>query len=102
MAPVHLPHGAVVTAFEVFFDDSSTGNMTVDLHLQGLSGGYASLASVSSSGVSGYGSRKDTSIHNQTISNTNYSYAVRAFSSAWSGALKVKGALITYTITEAP
>jgi len=102
VAPVHLPHGAVVTEFEVFFDDTSTSDMSVGLQLQGLSGGYADLANVSSSGVSGYGSSKDTSISFSTINNTNNSYSVRAYSSGWSSALMIKAALITYTVTEAP
>jgi hypothetical protein len=102
VAPVHLPEGAVVTEFEVFFDDTSSSDMTVDLQLQGMTGGYAALATVSSTGVSGYGSRTDTSIHNATIRNRSYSYMVDAYSTSWSSALKIKGALVTYTISEAP
>ena len=102
VAPVHLPHGAVVTSFAVFFDDTSSNDMSVSLMLQGMSGGYGTMASLSSSGISGYGSRETSSISSSTIRNTDYSYAVRAYSAAWSSALKIKGALITYTVSEAP
>jgi len=104
VAPVHLPQKAVTTAFEVFFYDGSSSDMTVCLKQQSLGGGgYWDLAKVSSSGTSGYYSRIDTSIEEAAIDNTHYSYCVYAYSSAWDGSkLRIKGALITYTISEAP
>jgi hypothetical protein len=103
VAPVHLPHGAVVTEFKVFFDDTSSNDMTVYLFRQNmLGGGYTILADVSSTGISGYGSQTDTTISPATIDNTAYSYHVHAYSTAWGSSLKIKGALITYTISEAP
>lgn len=103
VAPVHLPQGAVVTGFKVFFNDTSAGDMTVILDGQYMtSGGYFSMAIVSSSGTAGYYSGTDTTISSPTIDNTIYSYDVYAYSSAWDSNLKIKGALITYTINEAP
>ena len=101
VAPVHLPHGAVVTRFEVFFSDTSSSDADVRLQLQGLSSSYTVMAQVSSSGISGYGSGTDASISNATISNTSRSYAVRAYSSSWDSSLRIKAALITYTVGEA-
>ena len=103
VAPVHLPQGAVVTEFEVFFYDNSSSDLTVYLHPQGFSGGYGSMASISSSGTPGYSSAVDTTISSATIYNTSYSYSIYAYCSAWDGNnLMIKGAVITYTINEAP
>jgi len=103
VAPVHLPHGAVVTAFEVFFNDTSGSEMSVRLQrLNLLSGSYGALAQVYSSGISGYGSNIDTSISYDTIDNTAHSYHVYAWSTSWDSGLKIMGALVTYTISEAP
>jgi hypothetical protein len=66
------------------------------------SGFYATMAQVNSSGISGYDSRTTTSISYATIDNTVRSYHVYAYSGAWDSNLKIKGALVTYTISEAP
>jgi hypothetical protein len=102
VAPVHLPQGAVVTSFKVFFNDTSTSNMDVYLDCLSLtSGGYSSLANVSSTGISGYGNISDTTITNGTINNTTCGYTVYAYSTSWNSSLKIMGALITYTVSEA-
>jgi hypothetical protein len=102
-APVHLPQGAVVISFRVFFYDSSTSDLSVDLSYIPATGGYYDLASVDSAGISGYASRTDTSISYATIDNTLYSYHIRAWSNSWDGNnLRVMGALITYTTSEVP
>lgn len=98
VAPVHLPHGAVVTEFKVFFNDTSANDMDVSLYRHALSGcGYSGVAAVTSSGTAGYYSISDTSILNNVIDNTQFSYHVNAFSDAWDPNLKIKGAVITYT-----
>ncbi len=103
VAPVHLPHGAVVTEFRVFFYDTSSSDMTVSLDLQGMSGGYSTMARVSSSGAPGYMSETDTTISSATIDNLAYSYLIYAFCPAWDGGnLKIKGAVIRYLLGEAP
>lgn len=102
VASVHLPHGAVVTAFRVFFEDNSSSDMIVRLDGQSMTGGYFSLAQVTSSGVTGYGNRSTTSISSASIDNSQFSYSVYAYSTAWSSDLKIKGAVITYAIDEAP
>jgi hypothetical protein len=102
-APVHLPHGAVVTQFRVYFDDTSAYDMTVYLSAEYLAGsGYVTMASVNTSGTSGYYNLVDTSISSATINNTLYGYHVRAYSGVWNSDLRIKGAVITYTIDEAP
>ena len=103
VAPVHLPQGAVVTEFKVFFYDNSASDMTVFLDGEGVSGGYFAMAQVSSTGISGYGNKTTTSISGNPINNTVFSYLVYAYCSAWDGGnLRIKGALITYTISEVP
>jgi hypothetical protein len=103
VAPVHLPHGAVVTELKVFFNDTSTSNMTVYLARLNLSsGGYVFMAAVDSSGISGYGSKTDTTISYATIDNTAYGYHIHAWSDSWDSNLKIMGALVVYTISESP
>jgi hypothetical protein len=103
VAPVHLPHGAVITEFKVFFYDASSSDMTASLETQGVASSYFVLASVSSTGISGYGNQTDATISNPTVDNKRYSYLIYAFCTAWDGGnLRIKGALVTYTIAEAP
>jgi len=103
VAPVHLPHGAEVTELKVFFNDNSVSDMTVNLQrLRMAIGGYNNLATVGSSGISGYGNRTDTTISSATIDNTLYGYTLYAFSGAWDGSnMKIMGAVVTYTMSEA-
>jgi hypothetical protein len=73
------------------------------LETQGVASSYFVLASVSSTGISGYGNQTDATISNPTVDNTRYSYLIYAFCTAWDGGnLRIKGALVTYTIAEAP
>jgi hypothetical protein len=104
VASVNLPQGAAVTEFKVFFYDISASDMSVSLEKQFLNAcGYDYLASVTSSGTAGYYSLSTTSIDNNPIDNTQASYFVSAYSTAWdSGNLMIKGAVIKYTIAEAP
>ncbi|MBN1641168.1 MAG: hypothetical protein JXA09_08025, partial [Anaerolineae bacterium] len=105
VAPVHLPHGAVVTAFTVYYYDNSASDMTVYLYRLDLGkGGYASMASVATSGASTYyRNGTDTSIGNPTVDNTAYSYHVYANCSSWNGNyLRIMGAVVRYTISQAP
>ncbi len=102
VAPVHLPQGAVVTEFRVFFYDGSASNMSVYLYAQGMDSSYSTMAEVSSAGISGYGDNVDTGINGNPIANTVHTYCVYAYSSAWNSDMRIKGALITYTISEAP
>ena len=102
VAAVHLPQGAVVTEFKVFFNDTSSSDMNVWLAGQSMQfGNYFILGNVLSTGVSGYGSRSTTSITQGTIDNTIYSYHVYAYSDAWDDKLIIKGALVTYQTSEA-
>lgn len=103
VAPVHLPQGAVVTALQIFFYDNSASDLSVTLYRLNMTGGNAGLASVTSSGVPGYANITDTTISLATIDNTFYSYHIYAYCSSWdSSNLRIMGALITYTINEAP
>jgi len=103
VAPVHLPQGAVVTSFRVYFYDNSTSDMTVSLDRVPGTGGFTDLATVDSSGISGYANKADSTISNATIDNFSYSYIIYAYSSSWdSSNLRIMGALVTYTINQAP
>jgi hypothetical protein len=103
VAAVHLPHGATVTSFKVYFNDTSAADMDVWLaRLSLAAGGYAILAELSSSGAGGYMNVTDNTIGSAVIDNTIFGYHVYAFSEGWSSSLRIMGAVITYTINEAP
>jgi hypothetical protein len=103
VAPVHLPQGAVVTALQVFFYDNSASDLSVTLKRLYMAGAYSDLASVTSTGLTGYANSTDTTISLATIDNTLYAYHIYAYCSSWdSSNLRIMGALITYTISEAP
>jgi hypothetical protein len=106
VAPVHLPHGATITAFQVFYYDNSPSDMTVYLARQYMTGGgYQFMTSVATGGASTtYRNGTSTTIVSPIVDNTLHSYHVYAYSTSWpaSSDLRIKGALITYTIEEAP
>ena len=103
-APVHLPHGAVVTALKVFFYDNSTSNLDASLaRIPLASGAYYHMADVGSSGISEWGNKTDTTISYATVDNSQNSYHIRVYCSSWAGsALRIMGAVVTYSLNEAP
>ena len=103
-AGLHLPQGAVIQRFKVITDDNATGNLSVSIDRRAhTSGAFATLASISTSGTPGIQTQTDTSIQNPTIDNNTYAYHVRVYCVNWPGtsSLKIKGAVVEYTIDEA-
>ena len=107
VAPVQLPDGAVVTGLKVFFVDDSGEDIIATLMLKSHTTiGFTFMASVDTSAATpspSAQSLEDSTIISPTIDNVNNSYHVRAFSSNWPGtnALRISGAVVTYTIAEA-
>lgn len=104
-AGVNLPDGANVTNFQVYFYDTAAVDLTAAFSSLGFTGGYASFGSVTSAGISGYGNRSTAVSH--TISNASRGYKVSVYRSGggWStygASLKIMGAVLTYTLDEAP
>jgi hypothetical protein len=103
VAPVHLPNGAVVTEFRVYYYDSSTNNnLSVSLEREGFSSGYGALANVTTADAPGYGNGTDTTISYATIDNTTYSYLIYAYSASWDSNLRIKAVVIVYTVSTVP
>lgn len=74
-APVQLPHGATVTKMTFYYSDSSTSNASASLRRIDLpSGGYTTMASVTSVGSSGPGHTETTAIDPATIDNSAAAY----------------------------
>ncbi|NQT19683.1 MAG: hypothetical protein HQ592_08255 [Planctomycetes bacterium] len=100
-AAVHLPHGATVTVFKVYYRDIAPGNMSIELQRTG----WSPMAEITTSGTPGTTSGTDTSITDPVVDNLNHAYAVRVYSTNWPGPLnqdlRIIRAVITYTITEA-
>ncbi len=103
---VHLPEGAMLTEFKVYFyDDDATQDLTAKLLTKAHINMYETLAQVDSSGISGYGSKTDTTIINPMVDYTNTAYQINVSADNWSTAgdkLIIMSVLITYTIDEAP
>lgn len=100
VAPVHLPQGARITGFKVFFNDNSnTSDMLVVLDRLNLNhGAYTWLASVDSKGIFGYGSNSTNNIYQPIVDNTGGGYSVYAWSTSWNTNLKIMGAVIIYDL----
>lgn len=101
-APVHLPHGAKVTSIKFFFADWSPD---LDLKLELLQmpfgwGSYQHLAEVNSFGSSGYGNRSTKLSH--IVDNEEGAYSFRVGHTWEFGQVRIMGAVITYTLSEAP
>ena len=100
VAPVHLPHGALVTSVKAYYYDiAATANIILRLYdLDMATGGYNLLSSAASPGNSGYVNTTDLTIGNATVDNVNRGYLVQATSVSWSSDLKIMGVVITYTV----
>ena len=109
IAPVQLPHGAVVTSFSALLqDDSPSANLECVLNFND-GAGYVVMAEVGSSGSTGPQLVTDSTVSNGTINNANYAYQVMVYSipagNTWSTAgnlLQIKRVSIQYQISEAP
>jgi len=101
VAHVHLPHKAVVREFTVHFRDNSAKDLTVYFHgLKLKEGSFRLLASLTSTGIVGYGSRSTTSIADNVIDNTSLGYLIYVWCQPWdsSGNLRIMGATIRYRL----
>ena len=101
-APVHLPDGAAVVEFKVFFYDVSSYDVTAELkRITHFGTNSSTMATVLSSGIGGFISAAETTILNDSIFNANYSYYVR-INATWDAyKLRVSGVRIKYEISEA-
>ncbi len=103
VAPVYLPDGAVITAFEVICRDNAvTADLTISLSRRLYAAGtYNLMASVSTVGASlGALALADTSIVDATVDNGTNVYMINAFCTDWAGSTTtVKGVKITYTLS---
>jgi hypothetical protein len=107
-AALQLPDGATVTKFRVYFYDNSPSqdlSVSLDQQFLGGSGGYANVASVTTSGAStAYNYLETTSIIDPVIDNINSGYLIWVYPQpTWNDSfLRVKGASVYYTLAEAP
>ena len=103
-AGVHLPHGAVITSFKVYwFRDDGAASGDADLFRNELgNANEVTMASADSDVATGYHSVEDTTINNATIDNSGYTYDVEitfnpndSDDDVW-----IEGIVITYTIVK--
>jgi hypothetical protein len=101
-AAVHLPQGATVTAFKIWFYDNDAADLTVQLTRRNMDNTAPVLMAIcNSSGTPGSSTGEDTSISNATVDNSLYSYysAIVFPAADTSSNLVFYSALITYTTT---
>ena len=101
-APVHLPHGAIVTGFKVFWyrnDALATGSAALG-RLKLNDGTYGWMATAGSDSSAGHHEVEDTTIDYPTIDNVNYAYFahISLYANDAVGDVYLKGILITYSI----
>lgn len=103
VAGLHLPDGATITKFTAYVDDNDTGDLSFRIsRLLHGGNGFSTIANVNSTGAPGIASYTDNTISNGVVNNQSYSYHVRVYSNDWPGnsSLKIKGAVVEYTIDE--
>ena len=103
VAPVLLPDGAVITAFEVTYRDNAVADLSVSLARRLFTTGfYSVMANFATSGASASVLLGvDTTIADATIDNSLSVYSVNAFSVDWAGsATAIKAVKITYLMNE--
>lgn len=105
IAPVILPHGAIITAFTAYYYDVSvTTDIIFEFFSHALGTDLGGIdASVMSSGNAGLGNGTDNTITLPVVNNQFYDYSieVRSTSGTWPGGdLKIKSVVITYTLSE--
>ena len=101
-APVHLPHGAVVTDLQMTVYDND-GSVTGEVGLYRVSNGSSGvMATCQSNDVAGIVTYNDPTVSNATIDNSNYSYGLRIIGNQNGGTnLRFYNVVITYTVTKA-
>lgn len=76
VAPVQLPHGAIVTNFTVYWYDAGIADISCYLTSYNSTITYRDLAIAPSTGAPGLGSSFDDTINYATVDNANYAYMV--------------------------
>lgn len=106
VAPIQLPHGAIVTNVRFYFNDTFSGgnlSFTLTRRTHG-SAGFTFMAIVDTAGFNGnYLFNEESFISSPVINNDLYSYQLRVFSSNWSAnsQLSIQSVVVEYTTSEA-
>ncbi len=108
VAPAHLPHGAGLKRFTVYYKDDQTQGGGAEVNfwcgLYGLSrnGGWLSLANVNCTELWSGDTYVSTSAVTQahTVNNANYSYQIECWDIGGAQGEYLQSALIEYTVVE--
>lgn len=96
--PVHLPHGAIVTGFGIYGQETGSATLLVKLYRQdGASSAPDEMASNNSN--LNFEELTDTSISNGTINNDTHSYYIDITISVAANECRISKIQITYTVT---
>ena len=101
-APVYFPHGAIITSVKFYyFRNDAASNMEVWLYRKEATTSSSSMARITVNTTTDWADMEDTSITNDTIDNSQYSYYVALLinNNDSPGDCKYDKVIITYTIT---
>lgn len=102
-APIHLPHGSIVTNIQVLYVDNSASNMSIYFNRRSNSTGSLSIINSANTSTN-LSSNQTLSLSGTNIDNNTYNYSLRVYSTGWptgsSPTMLIKGVRITYTISE--
>lgn len=98
---IQLPQGATVTGFQLLADDTGNTNVTAKLYRQSFNGsGVVTMATVSTTGTTGFQSPEDTVISSAIIGNNSFFYRAEiAWAKESNGSITVYGIRVQYTVT---
>ncbi len=101
LAPVNLPNGAVIKKVTANFMDSSTSDATFTLkRTTYISDSHANMASISSSGTSGWANFEQTTIAEDIVDNASKRYfGLLTIPGSTNTDLKLGAVMITYKIS---
>lgn len=97
IAPVDLPHGAVVTKMNFYWYDFSAVDGSADLIRNNLDQTTNIITSIATTGSSGNGSSQTSGV-NYTVDNSNNSYLIRVLLP--DATVELNSVIIEYTIDE--
>jgi len=103
VAPIMLPHGAVITRFTARFEDNAVSELSISLVGAASDGSLVTIASVASSGaMSGIQTvEAETIAVENVIDSFGTGYYLRAFCNSWPGdeSMRVWSVTVEYTVT---
>jgi hypothetical protein len=100
VAPLHLPHGAVITQFRVVvLDNDAAQNASLTLHRNNqTTGAVENLQTLLTTGASAAAQTLTGSALTHTVDNETYAYSIKSEWDSTASGFRIYSARITYTV----